>query len=118
MKDSAKYLKQYAALEEAAKAEIIEILSTNPSGRYIYFNCEIEEEDEAYADSLIIVMDGNEDVLRICGVGLNDDNQIVVIDEEDEENWFVPDEWAHAYLEMYQFVVDNLAYAKQEPVLN
>ena len=31
MKDSAKYLKQYAALEEAAKAEIIEILSTNPT---------------------------------------------------------------------------------------
>ena len=82
------------------------------------FNCEIEEEDEAYADSLIVVMDGNEDVLSICGVGLNDDNQIVVIDEEDEENWFVPDEWTHAYLEMYQFVVDNLAYAKQEPVLN
>ena len=38
MKDSAKYLKQYAALEEAAKAEIIEILSNNPTGRYIYFN--------------------------------------------------------------------------------
>lgn len=118
MKDSAKFLKQYAALEEAAKAEIIEILSTNPTGRYIYFNCEIEEENEAYADSLIVVMDGNEDVLHICGVGLNDDNQIVVIDAEDEENWFVPDEWTHAYLEMYQFVVDNLAYAKQDPVLN
>ena len=88
MKDSAKYLKQYAALEEAAKAEIIEILSANPTGRYIYFNCEIEEEDEAYADSVIVVMDGNEDVLRICGVGLNDDNQIVVIDEEDEEEDF------------------------------
>lgn len=25
---------------------------------------------------------------------------------------------ARAYLEMYQFVVDNLAYAKQDPVLN
>ena len=119
MKDSAKYLKQYAALEEAAKAEIVEILSTNPTGRYIYFNCEIEEEDEAEDEACpIVVMDGNEDVLRICGVGLNDDNQIVVIDEEDEENWFVLDEWTHAYLEMYQFVVDNLAYAKQEPVLN
>ena len=43
---------------------------------------------------------------------------VCCIDEEDEENWFVPDEWTHAYLEMYQFVVDNLAYAKQDPVLN
>ena len=118
MKDSAKYLKQYAALEEAAKAEIVEILSTNPTGRYIYFNWEIEPEDEDFADGAIVVVDGNEDVLHICGVGLNDDNQIVVIDAEDEENWFVPDEWTHAYLEMYQFVVDNLAYAKQDPVLN
>ena len=42
MKDPKKYLKQYAALEEAAKAEIIEILSNNPTGRYIWFNCEIE----------------------------------------------------------------------------
>lgn len=118
MKDSAKFLKQYAALEEAAKAEIVEILSTNPTGRYIYFNWKIEPEDEDFADGAIVVVDGNEDVLRICGVGLNDDNQIVIIDECDEENWLVPDEWTHAYLEMYQFVVDNLAYAKQEPVLN
>ena len=43
MKDPKKYLKQYAALEEAAKAEIIEILSNNPTGRYIWFNCAIEE---------------------------------------------------------------------------
>ena len=39
--DSEKYLKQYAALEEAAKSEIIELLSNNPTGRYIYFNCDI-----------------------------------------------------------------------------
>ena len=32
MKDPKKYLKQYAALEEAAKTEIIEILSNNPPG--------------------------------------------------------------------------------------
>ena len=31
MKDPKKYLKQYSALEEAAKAEIIEILSNNPT---------------------------------------------------------------------------------------
>ena len=118
MKDSQKYLKQYAALEEAAQSEIIEILSNNPTGRYIYFNCDIEEENEAYADSTIVVMDGNEQVLYICGVGLNDDNQIVVTDSEDEGTWFVPDEWTHAYLEMYQFVVDNLKYAKQSPTLD
>ena len=35
MKDPKKYLKQYSALEEAAKAEIIEILSNNPTGRYL-----------------------------------------------------------------------------------
>ena len=32
MKDPKKYLKQYSALEEAAKAEIIELLSNNPTG--------------------------------------------------------------------------------------
>ena len=47
MKDPKKYLKQYSALEEAAKTEIIEILSNNPTGRYIWFNCEIKEENEA-----------------------------------------------------------------------
>lgn len=116
--DSEKYLKQYAALEEAAKSEIIELLSNNPTGRYIYFNCDIEEENEAYVYSIIVVMDGNEQVLYICGVGLNDDNQIVVTDSEDEGTWFVPDEWTHAYLEMYQFVVDNLKFAKQSPTLD
>ena len=54
MKDPKKYLKQYAALEEAAKAEIIEILSNNPTGRYIWFNCAIEEENDAYSDSIIM----------------------------------------------------------------
>lgn len=117
MKDSAKYLKQYAALEEAAKAEIVEILSNNPTGRYIYFNCEIEEENEAYCDSIIEVLDGNSQAIRICGVGLNDENQIIILDEDDEEKWYAPDEWTHAYLEMYQFVVDNLEFAKQEPVI-
>lgn len=63
-------------------------------------------------------MDGNGRVLRIFGVGLNDDNQIVVINVDDEETWFVPDEWTHAYLEMYEFVVNNLKFAKQEPVIN
>ena len=33
--DSQKYLKQYAALEEAAKSEIIELLSNNPTGQSI-----------------------------------------------------------------------------------
>lgn len=32
MKDPKKYLKQYAALEKAAKAEIIEIYRTTPLG--------------------------------------------------------------------------------------
>ena len=115
MKDPKKYLKQYAALEEAAKAEIIEILSNNPTGRYIWFNCEIEEENDAYSDSVIIVMDGNEQIITICAVGLNDENQIVVTDADDDFTWFTPDEWTHAYLEMYEFVVNNLKYAKMKP---
>lgn len=119
MKDSNKYLKQYAALEEAAKAEIVEILSNNPTGRYIYFDYEIEEENDAYSDCIIRVLDSNEEIITICGVGLNDNNQIVIIDEDnEEEGWYVPDEWTHAYLEMYQFVVENLKYAKQEPVID
>ena len=115
MKDPKKYLKQYAALEEAAKAEIIEILSNNPTGRYIWFNCEIEEENDAYSDSVIIVMDGNEQIITICAVGLNDENQIVVTDADDDFTWFTPDELTHAYLEMYEFVVNNLKYAKMKP---
>lgn len=115
--DSEKYLKQYAALEEAAKAEIIQLLSNNTTGRYIYFDCEIDEEDDAYCESVFPVMDGDEHVLHICGVGLNDDNQIVIISTYDEEKWFEPDEWTHAYLNLYQFVVNNLEYAKQEKYL-
>ena len=118
MKNSAKYLEQYAALEEAAKTEIIEILSNNPTGRYIYFNYEIEEEDDAYLDSSIRVMDGNEQIITICGVGLDDEDTIVILDKDNEEaGWYTPDEWTHAYLEMYQFVVENLKYAKQEPAI-
>ena len=110
--DPQKYLNQYAALEEAAKAEIIQILSNNPAGRYIYFDCDIDEENEAYCESLFAIMDGDEQVLLVCGVGLNDDNHIVIITDHDKENWFEPDEWTHAYLDMYKFVVDNLDYAK------
>ena len=115
MKDPKKYLKQYATLEEAAKTEIIEILSNNPTGRYIWFNCEIEEENDAYCDSVIMVMDGNEQIITICAVGLNDENQIVITDADDDFTWFTPDEWTHAYLEMYEFVVNNLKYAKMKP---
>lgn len=112
--DPEKYLKQYATLEEAAKAEIIQILSNNPKGRYIYFDCDIDEESDAFYESVFPVMDGNERVLHICGVGLNDDNQIVIISTNNEEKWFEPDEWTHAYLEMYEFVVNNLEYAKDK----
>jgi len=110
--DPRKYLKQYAALEEAAKSEIIQILSENPKGRYIYFDCRFDDENEAYCASQFPVMEGNEEVIKICGVGLNDDNHIVIITEDDEEKWFEPDEFTHAYLDMYEFVVDNLDYAK------
>ena len=112
--DPKKYLNQYAALEEAAKAEIIQLISNNSKGRYIYFDCDIDEESDAFYESVFPVMDGNERALHICGVGLNDDNQIVIISTNDEEKWFEPDEWTHAYLEMYKFVVNNLEYAKDK----
>ena len=111
--DPRKYLKQYAALEEAAKAEIIQILSENPKGRYIYFDCDIDEENEAYMDNYFTVSNGDDEIIGICGVGLNDDNHIVIIIEGDEENWFEPDEWTHAYLDLYEFVVNSLDYAKK-----
>ena len=110
--DPEKYLKQFTALEEAAKAEIIQILSNNPAGRYIYFDCDIEEENDAYCCSLFAAMDGYEKALNICGIGLNDDNKIVFIHQDDEENWIEPDEWTHAYCDMYRFVVDNLEFEK------
>lgn len=116
MKDSQKYLRQYAALEEAAQSEIIEILSNNPTGRYIYFNCDIEEESEAQDNYTITTRDGDDRRIAICGVGLDDENQIVVANFNEE--WFRLDEWTHIYPEMYQFVVDNLKYAKQSPTLD
>ena len=116
MEDPKKYLKQYSALEEAAKAEIIEILSNNPTGRYIWFSGEVEEELDAYENSTIATIDGDDNILIISGVGLNDDNEIVVIEDQYEDNgWFVPDEYTHAYLQMYEFVVNNLKFAKEEP---
>ena len=111
--DPRKYLKQYAALEEAAKSEIIQLLSNNPTGRYIYFDCDIDEENEAYMNSAFTVSNGDDEIIRICGVGIDDDNHIVIIIEDDEENWFEPDKWTHAYLELYEFVVENLNYAKK-----
>ena len=121
MKDSAKYLKQYAALEEAAKDEIIDILSNNPTGRYIYFDFDNNEERKAERANLILTIDNNKEIIEICGVGLNDDNQIVVIKlihdffTQFDKVWFVPDENTHAYLKMYEFVINNLKYAKKEP---
>ena len=111
--DSRKYLKQYAALEEAAKSEIIQILSENPTGRYIYFDCDIDEENDAYMNSAFTVSNGDDEIIRICGVGIDDDNHIVIIIEDDEENWFEPDEWTRAYLDLDEFVVNNLDYAKK-----
>ena len=35
-----------------------------------------KEENEAYVESVIRVMDGNEQIITICAVGLNDENQI------------------------------------------
>ena len=114
--DSQKYLKQYAALEEAAKSEIIEILSNNPTGRYIYFNEEIEEESEAEDNNIITTWDGDDRRLIIQGVGLDDENQIVVLNNY--KRWINLDEFTLVYPEMYQFVVDNLKYAKQNPTLD
>ena len=110
--DSRKYLKQFGALEEAAKAEIIQILSENPKGRYIYFNCENFDENYAYCESVFVAKNGDEESFPICGVGLNDDNQIVIQTEYDEENWFEPDGWTYIYCKLYEFVVNNLKYAK------
>lgn len=60
-------------------------------------------------------MDGDERILRISWVRLNEYNRIVVIYYRNEEREFVPDEWTHGYLKMYRFVADNLKYAKKEP---
>ena len=63
-------------------------------------------------------MDGNEQIITICDVGLDDEETIVILHNDNEEaGWYTPDKWTHAYLEMYQFVVENLKYAKQEPAI-
>ena len=101
-------------MKRLQRPRLLKFCRTTPPG-VTWFNCEIEEENDAYSDSVIRVMDGNEQIITICAVGLNDENQIVITDADDDFTWFTPDEWTHAYLDMYEFVVNNLKFAKMKP---
>ena len=65
-------------------------MSENLKGRYIYFDTENHDENYAYCESAFVAMDGGDEVvIRICGVGLNDDNHSRMI-----QYWELPMEFA------------------------
>ena len=115
-----KYYDQFMALEEAAKNEIIELLKNNPKGRFIQPN-EHHGEDELFATEGVWALTGDEDAILVCAVGLFDDGELKVKaammqgDYNDYE-WFTFDEFTHCYCELFEFVVDNLDNADQEPI--
>ena len=115
-----KYVDKFLALEEAAKNEIIELLKYNPKGRFIQPH---DEDDDLY-DQGVMTMTGDEDII-ICAVGLFDDDDDVelrikasLVDggEYSDNEWFIPDDFTQCYCVLYEFVVNNLDRADQEPL--
>ncbi len=117
--ESKKYVYQYMALEDAAKNEIVELLKNNPKGRYIQPN--EHHDDDLYAADGIWALTGNEDAIFVMAVGLHDDGVLRVKAEMMEDDymdyqWFEFDDFTHCYCELYEFVVNNLDIADQEPI--
>lgn len=96
------------------------IVKKNPKGRFIQPN-EHHGEDELFATEGVWALTGDEDAILVCAVGLFDDGELKVKaammqgDYNDYE-WFTFDEFTHCYCELFEFVVDNLDNADQEPI--
>ena len=121
--DSEKYLKQIEAIEQMAKEECIQILKNNPNGRYIEFDAyNSDEENDAFCDSKFPTINGDDEIIFICAVGLDENGQLIYKAEigdypYNDDEWFEKDEYTDMpYAEVYRFVVDNLQYAKKEPL--
>ena len=121
--DSEKYLKQIEAIEQMAKEECIQILKNNPNGRYIEFDAyNSDEENDAFCDSKFPTINGDDEIIFICAVGLDENDQLIYKAEigdypYNDDEWFEKDKYTDMpYAEVYCFVVDNLQYAKKEPL--
>ena len=117
--DAKKYLNQIEAIEQMAKEETIQVLKNNAQGHYIEFDCDDEEENEAYCESLFNVMTGDDEIILICAVGLDENNHLIFKAETlsgfayNDDEWFEFDEFTIGYADAYNFVVTNLQYAKK-----
>ena len=121
--DSEKYLKQIEAIEQMAKEECIQLLKSNPNGRFIEFDWNSDEENDAFCDSKFPTINGDDEIIFICAVGLDENDQLIYkaswqyAHPYNDDEWFEKDEYTDMpYAEVYRFVVDNLQYAKKEPL--
>lgn len=119
--DPKKYFNQILAIEQMAKEEAIQLLKNNPSGRYIEFDCDTEEGNDLYCENQFQAVTGDDDMILIGAVGLNEEDHLVFKAdtcngfEYNDGEWFEFDEWTNPYAEVYMFVASNLKYAKKEP---
>jgi hypothetical protein len=115
--DSEKYLKQIEAIEQMAKEDSIQLLKNNPKGRYIEFDINIDEEYDAYYDSIIDAVTSDNEFIVICAVGLDDNDHLIFKAESyNDDKWFFEELSNPPYAEIYWFVAQNLQYAKKEPL--
>ena len=126
-----KYLDQLQAIENAAREGIIDLLSKNPKGCFIDFDLTDKEEHEAYQYwGNILTQD-----YKYCihSIGLDDNNRLVAlvsgkgITPEPPLSWVDLENWCSKvgtslgywiiYSPLYEFVAENLQYAKPGPVI-
>lgn len=107
-------------MEEQAKCEIIELLKNNPAGRFIQPN-EHHEDEDFWVWETVITHTGDDECIGLTAVGLHDDGELKFRaiyprgSYYNDYEWFTLDEFTHPYCELYEFVVNNLDKADQEP---
>lgn len=116
-----KFIEQFLDLEERAKNEIIELLKNNPKGRFIQPN-ERHGDNEDYWDwETVTTHTGDEECIGLAAVGLRDDGKLMFRaiysngQYYNDYGWFTLDEFTHPYCELYEFVLNHLDDADQEP---
>ena len=91
--------------------------ANNPKGRYIEFDINIDEEYDAYYDSIFDAVTSDNEIIIICAVGLDDNDHLIFKAESyNDDKWFFEELSNPPYAEIYWFVAQNLQYAKKEPL--
>ena len=118
--NASKYMDQFLALEEQAKSEIIELLKNNPKGRFIQPN-EHHEDEDLWEWEGSFTYTGDCECIMLTAVGLHDDGELKFRaiyprgSYYNDYEWFTLDEFTYPFCELYEFVVNNLDKADQEP---